>query len=63
MSISEAPRPETFTGITPPTRRGGSSRQLTDVVIELGFADRDASSRRTPRCAARCAPRWCTRRS
>jgi type IV pilus assembly protein PilB len=30
------PEPE---GITPPSRPGGSSRFLTDVLIELGFAD------------------------
>jgi type IV pilus assembly protein PilB len=45
MSISEAHQPETFTGVTPPTRRGGSSRHLTDVVIELGFADRETVDR------------------
>jgi type IV pilus assembly protein PilB len=45
MSISEAQQPETFTGITPPTRRGGSSRHLTDVVIELGFAEREVVDR------------------
>jgi type IV pilus assembly protein PilB len=45
MSISEAHQPETFTGVTPPTRRGGSSRHLTDVVVELGFADREAVDR------------------
>ncbi|HET6870061.1 MAG TPA: ATPase, T2SS/T4P/T4SS family [Solirubrobacteraceae bacterium] len=45
MSISEAQHPETFTGITPPTRRGGSSRQLTDVVVELGFADQETVTR------------------
>jgi type IV pilus assembly protein PilB len=45
MSISEAQQPETFTGVTPPTRRGGSSRQLTDVVVELGFADRETVAR------------------
>ena len=28
-----------ISGITPPRRRGGSSRFLTDVVVELGFAD------------------------
>src|SRR3712207_6346159 len=26
-------------GITPPTRRGGPSRSLTDVLVELGFVD------------------------
>jgi type IV pilus assembly protein PilB len=45
MSISEAQQPETFTGITPPTRRGGSSRQLTDVVVELGFAEHETVAR------------------
>jgi type IV pilus assembly protein PilB len=45
MSISEAQQPETFTGITPPTRRGGSSRQLTDVVVELGFAEPETVTR------------------
>ncbi len=45
MSISEAQHPETFTGVTPPTRRGGSSRQLTDVVVELGFADQETVAR------------------
>jgi type IV pilus assembly protein PilB len=45
MSISEAQQPETFTGITPPTRRGGSSRQLTDVVVELGFAEQETVTR------------------
>jgi type IV pilus assembly protein PilB len=45
MSISEAQQPETFTGVTPPTRRGGSSRQLTDVVVELGFAEQETVTR------------------
>ncbi|HKO29408.1 MAG TPA: ATPase, T2SS/T4P/T4SS family [Solirubrobacteraceae bacterium] len=45
MSISEAQQPETFTGVTPPTRRGGSSRQLTDVVVELGFAEQETVDR------------------
>jgi type IV pilus assembly protein PilB len=27
------------TGITPPSRRGGSSRFLTDVLVELGFCE------------------------
>ncbi|HLY51145.1 MAG TPA: ATPase, T2SS/T4P/T4SS family [Solirubrobacteraceae bacterium] len=26
-------------GVTPPTRRGGSSRFLTDVLVELGYCD------------------------
>jgi type IV pilus assembly protein PilB len=28
-----------FHGVTPPGRRGGSSRFLTDVLVELGFCD------------------------
>ena len=31
--------------MTPPTRRGGSSRHLTDVVVELGFAERETVAR------------------
>ena len=27
-----------FTGITPPRRRGGAARFITDVIVELGFA-------------------------
>ncbi|MEA2144554.1 MAG: type pilus assembly protein PilB [Solirubrobacteraceae bacterium] len=30
-----------FTGMTAPRRRGGSGRFLTDVLIELGFADQE----------------------
>src|ERR671934_171398 len=40
-----APQPRTpiFTpgGITPPSRRGGSGRPLADVVVELGFLERE----------------------
>jgi type IV pilus assembly protein PilB len=32
-------------GVTPPTRRGGSGRFLTDVLVELGFVDRDHATR------------------
>jgi type IV pilus assembly protein PilB len=32
-------------GLTPPTRRGGSGRFLTDVLIALGFADRSRVER------------------
>ena len=32
---------EPFNGITPPRRRGGSGRFLTDVLIELGFTSRE----------------------
>ncbi len=28
------------TGVSPPQRRGGASRFLTDVIVELGFSDR-----------------------
>jgi len=28
-------------GVTPPSRRGGSGRFLTDVLVDLGFVDRD----------------------
>jgi type IV pilus assembly protein PilB len=31
-------KPEAFTGITPPKRRGGAARFITDVIVELGFA-------------------------
>jgi len=30
---------EEWNGITPPSRRGGSGRFLTDVLVDLGFAD------------------------
>jgi len=38
-----APAAETGTadGLTPPTRRGGSGRFLTDVVVDMGFVDRE----------------------
>jgi type IV pilus assembly protein PilB len=32
-------------GITPPSRRGGSGRFLTDVLVELGFVDHDKVAR------------------
>jgi type IV pilus assembly protein PilB len=34
------PRPKRGNGITQPSRRGGSGRVLTDVVVDLGFVDR-----------------------
>ena len=37
-----ADRAGEFSGVTPPRRRGGSGRFLTDVLIELGFADKAA---------------------
>jgi len=29
------------TGVTPPTRSGGTGRFLTDVIVEMGFAERE----------------------
>ena len=44
-----APAPQvpegTGSGITPPSRRGGSGRFLTDVLVELGFVDRERATR------------------
>jgi type IV pilus assembly protein PilB len=39
--LARAPsaEPERSTGITPPSRRGGSGRFLTDVIVELGLAE------------------------
>jgi type IV pilus assembly protein PilB len=34
---------EPFNGVTPPRRRGGSSRFLTDVLVELGFTERETA--------------------
>ena len=31
-----------WNGVTTPSRRGGSGRLLTDVLVDLGFVDRDA---------------------
>jgi type IV pilus assembly protein PilB len=56
MSVSEAQQPGTFTGVTPPTRRGGSSRHLTDVVVELGFAERETVDRAVEAARAAGAP-------
>src|SRR6201991_172462 len=33
-------RPRRGNGITTPTRRGGSGRMLSDVIVDLGFVDR-----------------------
>jgi type IV pilus assembly protein PilB len=38
-ALARQPEPERSTGITPPSRRGGSGRFLTDVIADLGFAD------------------------
>jgi type IV pilus assembly protein PilB len=37
----DAARASSVEGVTPPRRRGGSGRFLTDVLIELGFTDHD----------------------
>src|SRR4051795_8125971 len=34
------PKPRRGNGITTPSRRGGSGRVLTDVIVDLGFVDR-----------------------
>jgi type IV pilus assembly protein PilB len=36
---------EPWNGVTPPRRRGGSGRFLTDVLVELGFADAERVQR------------------
>jgi type IV pilus assembly protein PilB len=36
-----------WTGITPPRRRGGSGRFLTDVLVELGFVDAERAAHAT----------------
>ena len=33
-------RPKRGNGITTPSRRGGSGRVLTDVIVDLGYVDR-----------------------
>ena len=35
-------KPKRSNGITTPSRRGGSGRVLTDVIVDLGFVERDA---------------------
>ncbi len=37
--------PEGVQGVTPPQRRGGSGRFLTDVLVELGFVDAERAQR------------------
>ncbi len=39
-ALARQPDPERSDGITPPTRRGGSGRFLTDVIVEMGFVER-----------------------
>ena len=36
-AADQEPAAETFAGITPPRRRGGAARFITDVIVELGF--------------------------
>jgi type IV pilus assembly protein PilB len=43
--MTDSDRPQSPNGVTPPRRRGGSSRFLTDVVVELGFADAETVNR------------------
>ncbi len=35
-------KPKKGNGVTTPSRRGGSGRVLTDVIVDLGFVDREA---------------------
>ena len=37
--LARAPEPERATGITPPSGRAGARQFLTDVIVEMGFAD------------------------
>ncbi|HEX8054788.1 MAG TPA: ATPase, T2SS/T4P/T4SS family [Thermoleophilaceae bacterium] len=37
VDASEDGAADAFTGITPPRRRGGAARFITDVIVELGF--------------------------
>jgi type IV pilus assembly protein PilB len=39
-ALARQPDPERNDGVTPPTRRGGSGRFLTDVLVEMSFVDR-----------------------
>ncbi len=40
-ALARAPEQhEEWNGVTPPSRRGGSGRFLTDVLVDLGFVDR-----------------------
>jgi type IV pilus assembly protein PilB len=40
-ALARQPDAQSEMGITAPTRRGGSSRFLTDVIVEMGFVDRE----------------------
>jgi type IV pilus assembly protein PilB len=39
--VGEASSAHDFTGITPPRRRGGAARFITDVIVELGFVPKE----------------------
>ena len=39
-ALARQPDPARSDGITPPTRRGGSGRFLTDVIVEMNFVER-----------------------
>jgi type IV pilus assembly protein PilB len=43
--VTEDRAPQNLTGITSPSRRGGSSRFLTDVLVELGYCDQERAQR------------------
>jgi type IV pilus assembly protein PilB len=40
-ALARQPEPERYDGITPPTRRGGSGRFLTDVIVDMSFVERE----------------------
>jgi type IV pilus assembly protein PilB len=42
-STGTAPKPRKSNGVTTPSRRGGSGRVLTDVIVDLGFVARNAA--------------------
>jgi type IV pilus assembly protein PilB len=48
--------PEPWTGIRPPRRRGGSSRFLTDVLVELGYVDQARVAHAADRARAAGSP-------
>jgi type IV pilus assembly protein PilB len=49
---SPATKPKRGNGITTPSRRGGSGRVLTDVIVDLEFADRAAVDAAVEKAAA-----------
>ena len=54
---AEAPSPEPWNGITPPTRVGVGARFLTDVILDLGLVspERVEAAIETARSAGRKA--------